>query len=331
MGILIVDDSLDSRMLIKAFLNAEGYSDVILAESAQDAFNKLGIDNTDSAIRDVDLILMDVFMPGIDGIKACSRIKEVEKLKDVPVIMVTGSTEVEDMQLSFSSGAVDYITKPISKIELLARVRSTLRLKHEMDSRKARERELMELTKQLEATNLILQRISHTDGLTGIQNRRYYDERLEQEWRRAERDNVAIALLLIDIDFFKAYNDTYGHQAGDECLKTVAHTLQEVLKRPADFVARYGGEEFVAVLPETELDGALKLAETMRSGVEALGIPHAASKVAAVVTISLGVAVIVPANAKGSSYSMLVNEADRALYNAKHDGRNRVNTMPVEK
>jgi diguanylate cyclase (GGDEF)-like protein len=328
MSILIVDDEHDSRMLIKTLLNTGGYSDVILAVSAQDAFLKLDIDSPDALIRGIDLILMDVFMPGMDGIKACSRIKEVERLKDVPVIMVTGSTEPEDLQLSFSSGAVDYVTKPINKIELLARVRSTLRLKYEMDSRKAKERELVELTRQLEAANLILQSISLKDGLTGIQNRRYYDERIEHEWKRAERDNTPISLLLIDIDFFKAYNDTYGHQAGDECLKIVARTLHEVLKRPADFVARYGGEEFVAVLPETDIEGALKLAEVMRSRVEDLGLLHTASKVAGVVTICIGVAGLAPS--KGYSYSMLVNEADNALYNAKRDGRNRANVKAVE-
>jgi diguanylate cyclase (GGDEF)-like protein len=327
--ILIVDDSLDSQLLIKSILKYAGYTELLIANSAIEAFKQLGMDNPASVSTDIDLILMDIVMPEMDGIEACRLIKSFEYLRDVPIIMVTATvqTKDKDLQMAFAAGAIDYIIKPLNKVELLARVSSALRLKREIDHRKAREQELLNAKLQLEELNQVLQRLSSLDGLTGIANRRHFDLVLKQEWRRTIRDATSLSLVLIDVDFFKAYNDTYGHQMGDDCLKQVANLLKGVLKRPTDLIARYGGEEFVALLPKTDTEGAAALAEEMRAGVEALGIAHARSQVTDRVTISLGVATVVPN--RDSSYAELVTEADQALYQAKQEGRNRIKSSNV--
>jgi len=320
MSILIVDDSRDQLLLLERILKVRGYTDIILVESAADAFKHLDMDGTKSA--GVDLILMDISMPEMDGIEASRRIKENSHLRDIPIIMVTAKTEAVDLQRSFDAGAIDYIKKPVNKIELLARVRSVLKLKSETDRRKAREQELLKMTKKLEEANLKLERLSYLDGLTGVANRRYFKDSFNKEWRDGARNNKSLSLIMVDIDFFKAYNDIYGHYSGDDCLKQVAKALSDKLKRPRDFVARYGGEEFVVVLPDTKINEATKLAEAMRSDVEALGIKHSGSPVSKRVTISLGVAVTIPE--RNLAPEILITEADKALYQAKRGGRNRV-------
>ncbi len=322
MSILIIDDSQESRLLLKSILKAAGYTDVLTAGSAREAFKILNLDDETKAPAYIDLILMDIMMPEIDGIEACKRIKAREHLRDIPIIMITALTDVEILKTAFAAGAMDYIAKPPNKVELLARVRSALRLKHEMDARKAREQELLEVTRQLEEANQILLRLSSLDGLTGIANRRRFDEFLEMEWRRGLRESAPLSLIMLDIDFFKAYNDAYGHQAGDDCLKAVANTLSNTVNRPGDLVARYGGEEFAVILPRTHPEGAVTVAELLRAKVEALKIPHSRSRVSDVVTISLGVSTVVPRS--GYSTAALIAAADQALYQAKQEGRNRV-------
>jgi diguanylate cyclase (GGDEF)-like protein len=172
-----------------------------------------------------------------------------------------------------------------------------------------------------------LDRLSSLDGLTGIANRRSFDQRIEREWRRAGRDAAWIAVLMVDIDHFKPFNDLYGHQEGDACLRRLAKTFERAIARPGDFVARYGGEEFAFVLPDTDVDGAAQVGETLRREVADLAIPHAASGVAARVTISVGVAAAVPQGPDGPAD--LVAAADRALYLAKQGGRNRLATAPI--
>ena len=313
MAILVVDDQVDNTELVRYLLEAAGYTDVVTASSAERAFEYLC---TGAA---VDLILMDILMPGTDGIAACRQIKADPAHADVPVIMVTARTERDVIDSAFAAGAADFVRQPFDRVELLARVRSALALKSQIDERKAREHELAE-------ANLQLARLARIDALTGIANRRALDETLAAEWRRAARASAWLSLVLVDIDYFKAFNDTYGHSAGDVCLGRVARLLASALRRPADFAARFGGEEFVVLLPETSLEGAFAVAERVRAGVEAFGIRHAASPTAPVVTISAGVASVVPA--AGILPPALVERADEALYQAKAAGRNRAVRAP---
>ncbi|WP_312521458.1 diguanylate cyclase [Anaerospora sp.] len=324
MTILVIDDSVDSQELIKKFLKIQGYSNFLCCSSADCAFNELKLAEPEYPASEVDLILLDIVMPDVDGIETCSRIKSDERYKDVPVIMVTASTDESNLQQAFAVGATDYITKPLGKVELLARVRAALKLKEETDCRKVREQELLQALKQLEEANETLQKLSSLDGLTGIANRRSFDQTLNKEWNLAVRQGSLLSLILFDIDFFKAYNDSYGHQAGDDCLKQVSYAADALIRRPADLLARYGGEEFAVILPNTTSKGAALVAENIRQAISSQQIPHSASCIAGHVTISVGVMTMMPL--QQDALTELIEEADKALYQAKQNGRNRVIT-----
>jgi len=321
MAIVIVDDTIFSLEVIKAFLIKEGYLDVIPVNSAKELY-ELVDGYSERGIIEIDLILMDIIMPDIDGIEACKSIKKRAWLADVPVIMVTATTEKNSLQLAFSAGAMDFIKKPLERVELVARVRSALRLKHETARRKARETELLEVTRQLQAANERLKHLTFQDGLTGIANRRHFDEELLQESLRAKRDKTPLSLIMLDIDYFKAFNDTYGHLKGDDCLKIVTSILMKTLKRPADLLARYGGEEFAVVLPNTGEAGAVLLAEKLRANIENAGILHINSLCADYVTVSLGV--VTRCSEQEDTPDNMILAADLALYRSKREGRNRV-------
>ncbi|AFQ45437.1 diguanylate cyclase domain-containing protein [Desulfosporosinus meridiei] len=321
MAIVIVDDTMFSLEVTKAWLKAAGYMDIITVKSARELYRLID-GHSEWGIVEVDLILMDIVMPEINGIEACQSVKKREWLVDVPVIMVTSRTDRNDLHLAFSSGAMDYIKKPLDSVELLARVRSALKLKHETARRKARELELLEVTRQLQAANERLQNLSFFDGLTGIANRRNFDQRLLQERKRAMREKNPLSLIMLDIDYFKAFNDTYGHLKGDDCLITVASLLVKTLRRPGDFPARYGGEEFGVVLPNTDDIGAAVIAEELRASIERANIEHISSPCADHVTISLGVVTRFQGHLDNSND--LIMTADRALYCSKNQGRNRV-------
>ncbi|MGH7231951.1 MAG: GGDEF domain-containing response regulator [Nitrospiraceae bacterium] len=313
MSILIIDDSKDDCLLLQSFLESAGYRETLMAESFDTAFQYLSAHDPANASTKIDLILLDVVMPGTTGIQACRRIKAIDRFRDIPIIMVSVQADAGNLQLAFAEGAIDYIRKPVIKAELLARVRSVLKLIQEMARRKAREQELLEVMQQLEAANRRLQQMSSLDGLTEISNRRRFDEFFQQEWKRAVRDAIPFSLILFDVDFFKTFNDTYGHLTGDECLKRVAGAVSGALNRPGDLAARYGGDEFVVGLPGTPAEGAARVAEAIRQNVEALEIG---------VTLSLGVATMFPdLNALPET---LIAAADEALFQAKQDGRNRV-------
>ena len=320
MSIILVDDSPDCRNLIKVLLTNAKYPDIVSYSSGYEILEYLGITKPIHILPNVDLILLDVVMPGINGITTCCKIKSQEPYRDIPIIIITAQTEMKKLQEAFDAGATDYITKPVNKIELLSRVRSALKLKNEIDQRKKRELELLAVTKQLKEANTLLKQLSSLDGLTGIANRRHFDEFLDKNWQTLTLKNQEIALILFDIDYFKAYNDTYGHQQGDQCLKILAASVAEKFNHFPNLVARYGGEEFAVVLPGGSLSTALAIAEEIRSLVQNLHLPHIHSDILPYVTISLGTATLYTANNKPAA---LITKADKALYLAKQQGRNR--------
>lgn len=323
MTILVVTDSHSQRLHLHSALRDGGYQDVRQAVSATEAFRVLGLDEPEGAeVPAVQLILMDILMAPIDGIEACAHITGSPRAQGIPVVMVCALDDEKRLQRAFEMGAVDYVMRPIRDGELLARVRHIIRLNRETALRNARERELLVVTRQLASANEALQRLSLQDGLTGIANRRHLDDYLDREWRRAIRSRAPLSVVMADIDNFKNYNDSYGHQAGDEALKRVARAMGGALRRAGDLVTRCGGEEFAVVLPDTSADHAEVVAETLRIAVESLGIAHRCSGVAPWVTVSVGVASEVPD--RDSTAMALLATADAAMYRSKHQGRNRV-------
>ncbi len=211
-------------------------------------------------------------------------------------------------------------------IELVARIRYHSRSYIALQQRDEAYRALRESQQQLLETNLVLQRLMNSDGLTGLSNRRHFDEYLEMEWRRSLREQSQLSLLMIDVDYFKSYNDTFGHVAGDEALRQVAGAIREGCSRSSDLAARYGGEEFAMVLPGTSPGGARLLAEKVRRTVESLQISHDQPRPGSYLTVSIGVSTLVPGGG-GQTFRVLIEMADQALYQAKNNGRNQVGLM----
>lgn len=270
---------------------------------------------------DATIILQDLVMPDIDGMTLVRFFRANDATKEIPIIVLSSKEDPVIKSEAFSHGANDYLVKLPDKIELIARIRSHSRHYLLQIERDAAFFALREMQKQLKKTNAELKRLSSLDGLTGIGNRRTFDETLQKEWSRAARTGEPISLLLLDIDYFKLFNDTYGHQGGDECLQKVAKALESVATRPGDVVARYGGEEFGLILPLTNADGARKLADHLITAVRKLGIHHGASKVSDIVTVSVGVCTMIPEEKGG--VEECIEMADKALYQAKEQGRNR--------
>ena len=291
--ILIVDDTPINIQVLAEALHADYH--IRITASGKAAFEL--IDKHGAP----DLILLDVMMPGMNGYEVCRRLKDEARTKDVPVIFVTAKTDVIDEEYGLRLGAADYIVKPFHLPIVAARVQNQINLKRKTD---------------------LLEALALLDGLTNIPNRRRFDQALEIEWKRAQRNGLPVGLMMADIDFFKQYNDHYGHGAGDVCLKKVAAALADSADRPADIAARYGGEEFIALLPETDAKGAGLIAERFRTMTEAMQIPHAHSTVSAWVTVSVGFAAALPG--EDTSAEELLRHVDRLLYRAKEAGRNRI-------
>lgn len=248
-----------------------------------------------------DLILLDVLMKGMDGYEVCRRLKKDSLTRHIPVIFVTGQDHEDDETMGFDVGAVDYINKPIRPAIVRARVKLHLELKKERDFHA---------------------RASSIDGLTGIPNRRHFSEYAETELHRAGRNQKPLAVAMLDIDFFKLFNDNYGHLAGDECLKQVAAAIAGTLHRSADMAARYGGEEFICLFPDTDEKGACVICEEILHAIRGLEIEHTFSKNADIVTVSIGCVARIPG--PDDSLEDLIKQADDRLYQAKNSGRNRV-------
>jgi diguanylate cyclase (GGDEF)-like protein len=296
--LLIVDDQpLNVRLLHQIF---QADHEVFVATSGEDA---LAFCQTQVP----DLILLDVVMPRLDGYAVCRHLKLDPKTCEIPVVFVTSQSDSAEEEDGLAAGAADFIAKSASANVMRARVRTLITLKRQAD---------------------LLRSLAQLDGLTGLANRRHFDSKLDAEWRRGVRSGSPLALILIDIDYFKNFNDCYGHPAGDACLQRVAMCLRAGFTRSADLVARYGGEEFVCVLPETPLAGAEAKAQSLESSIRSLGIAHEKSEVSGgIVTVSLGVAVALPSIRARSAD--LVLGADRSLYLAKHAGRAQVKALQI--
>lgn len=326
MSILIVDGSMASRIITAGLLKEVGYADcdLTLCGSVEEAYQTIGINEPDRAETDLALILLDIDLPGESGFDACRSFSRHDVFCDVPIIMTIPVAQLESLDSAFSAGATDYIITPPNRTELLAKVRFALRLKTEMNRRKAREEDLMVLNERLAELNREVERLSLTDHLTGLANRRFFNELLNREWLREQRGQQPFSVIMVDIDHFKRYNDHYGHLEGDVCLQKVAWALQGALCRAADALARYDGEEFIAILPHTDMRGATELAAAFHARVRALGLPHGESPVSSSVTISIGIASVIPN--QRLSPSQVVAMAEEALCRAKQAGRNQSKT-----
>ncbi|MBF0146935.1 MAG: diguanylate cyclase [Magnetococcales bacterium] len=297
--VLIVDDTPVNIRFLAGILRDE-YR-ILVATGGEEAIRIAQRENP-------DLLLLDITMPQMDGYQTLERLKGDIRTQKIPVIFVTARDSLEDEARGLDLGAIDYITKPGSPAIIRARVRNHLELKHYRDT---------------------LERLSTQDGLTEIANRRYFDAMLDQEWRRGTRSGTPLTLMLMDVDFFKRFNDHYGHQAGDDCLRAVAATLRGALHRVTDCVARYGGEEFAAIFPGLDASKVTNTAERLLTQVRSLAIPHAQSTVADHVTLSIGAATTQPH--RNAAVQDLLKAADEQLYAAKKGGRNsfRQVTLPT--
>lgn len=290
--VLVVDDVPENVEILKTILQDE-----YQVFTANDGATGLEIACTEFP----DLALLDVTMSGMNGYQVCRELHSRFATENTPVIFVTSLEESHDEAKGFEVGGVDYITKPVNPVVVRARVGTHIKLKRQADA---------------------LRRLSSQDGLTGIANRRRFDELLGVNWSRCSRSGGPLALILLDVDFFKQYNDTYGHLVGDECLRLIAKALTDHTNRIDDLAARYGGEEFACLLPHTPMEGALSVAKSILSSIRELALPHRSSKVHDIVTASAGVAMA--ENFRGENPQVLVKQADLALYWAKANGRNQV-------
>jgi len=306
MKVLLAEDSRTNQILIRAYIEEAGH-EIVIANNGQEAVEQF-IDTQP------DLVLMDIIMPIKDGIEAAKEIRKQGVKEDewIPIIFLSAMTDSQDIVRAIDAGGDDYLTKPVDAVVLNAKLKAMQRI--------------AEMRQKLKKANFELRKMATRDGLTGIANRRYFDEVLAKEIKRAMRSQSSLSLAICDIDFFKLYNDNYGHQSGDDCLKYVARTMAKTSKRPGDLVARYGGEEFGVILPETNLEGAIEIVEAIRKAVEQLDLTHKYSDVTDHITISAGVATVQPA--KGDDVKeiarSLIQAADKSLYLAKKYGRNQV-------
>lgn len=325
--ILVVDDKPDNLRLLSTMLTEQGYKvrKVISGELALKACQ----------IMPPDLILLDINMPNMNGYIVCEKLKSWRETQDIPVIFISALDDVVDKVEAFSRGGADYITKPFEIQEVLARVKNQLTIRelqkklqqqNALLSEEVKERQYAEA--ELQKVNKELYRLATLDGLTQVGNRRCFDEYFNLEWRRLQREKAPLSLILCDVDYFKLYNDNYGHLAGDFCLKQIAQAISNALKRPADLVARYGGEEFAMILPNTTIEGAVHVAKLVQQNIQELRIIHSQSSVSKFVTLSMGVSCIIPQ--LHLNPNQLIDVTDEALYAAKATGRNRLVTKVLE-
>ncbi|HEY9907667.1 MAG TPA: diguanylate cyclase, partial [Thermosynechococcaceae cyanobacterium] len=277
---------------------------------------------------------LDIQLPGLSGYEICTELKAEPQTRSIPIIFISARREVDDIVKGFAVGGTDYITKPFQIEEVLARVENQLiiqtlqtQLQEQNQTLKAQNEQLQaeisarsQAEQALHKVNQRLQTLACTDSLTEVANRRHLDQYLRRMWLQMARERKSLSLILCDLDHFKLYNDTYGHLAGDSCLRIIAQAIERTLRRPGDFVGRYGGEEFAVVLPNTELDGAIRVARNIHQEIESLKLSHSRSPVSPFVTCSLGISAQIPYHLIPPE--LLLGKADQALYQAKQRGRN---------
>ncbi len=317
-NILIVDDRPENLLVLEGLLE-QFDCNIIKAVSGNQALGLM-------LEYEFALVLLDIQMPEMDGFEVAEFMRGTEKTRHIPIIFVTAIyKEQKYMFHGYELGAVDYLFKPIEPVLLKSKVNVFLNLYNQAKLLEQRAYELEQKLKEvleLQAANDKLLSISTLDGLTGIPNRRSFDEYIKMSWQDAVRSGQSLAVIMIDIDYFKFYNDHYGHIKGDECLIQVAKCIHSFVKRPRDLAARYGGEEFAIILPNTNKEGAAAIAERIRENVVNLIIPHASSQAYPYITVSVGVSADYPK--EGEAIELLIDQADKALYKAKQAGRNQV-------
>lgn len=324
MHILIAEDTQTDRLLLGEYVKKFGYTPIyaVNGRDAVEQFNRFK----------PDLLILDVEMPILNGYQAAKEIRMSCQLEQdwVPIIFLSSHIDDESIVRGIDSGGDDYLTKPVSLIVLKAKIDAMRRIVMMHNKLIDMGNQLKIANQNLLATNMMLSDLSLTDPLTGAANRRAFEEYIERESRSVLRRGSTLAILMIDIDNFKRYNDTNGHLLGDTCLRLVAKAINQQLKRPSDMLARYGGEEFAVILPDTTLDGAKHLAETLRETIENLRFEDRGKDIQGLVTISVGVAC--SQTNKPFITNSLINSADTALYQAKHEGKNRVilSTLSLE-
>lgn len=291
--ILLVDDQMINILTLREIFKAD--CEVFMATNGQQALEQ-------ASKLLPDIILLDVVMEGMDGYAVCEKLKSNPLTSGIPVIFVTSHFDQADEVRGFELGGADFIHKPVNAVITKVRVANQIALKRQTD---------------------LLHSIALIDGLTGIANRRQFNQAMQLHWQQANRDKTPLSLIMIDVDFFKRYNDHYGHPEGDACLRQIAHAIRSSLQRPYDLVARYGGEEFACILPKTDADGATYIASQIQDKVRDLAIPHAKSEVSNIVTVSMGVVCTVPGGVIKEDAELII-ATDKQLYKAKSDGRDRM-------
>lgn len=296
MNILLVDDNKLSLNIIACMASEAGYH-IITASSPSQALSII-------EQQPISLILMDIEMPEMNGFELTRIIRQ--RLTDwLPIIFLSGNSSEDYIAKGIDAGGDDYLTKPVKKVILLAKIRAMERI--------------AQMKHALDEANKKLEQLSQLDGLTGLFNRRALDLYLDREWHAYQRNGSELSLLMLDIDHFKLFNDHYGHQQGDDCLKQVANLIDQTTNRSTDIAARYGGEEFVLLLPHTPLIGARYKAKEILKRLAILAIEHQPSPISSVVSISIGIA---STDMEPETSVQLINFADQALYHAKQQGRN---------
>jgi len=328
MSILIVGKNPELLRQLESILEPHGHADLFSSPSVEETIEHLGLEDQDNPIGSVDLILLDMAGGGEEAVgDGCRRLSAMAR--DIPILFVAAPNDSDSITAALDAGAVDFVTIPVQRTDLRARIHAALRLKREIDTRKEREEELAEATRRLQGVSEALLRHQILDPVTEVTNRHHLEAMLAREWRRLTRSKLPLSLVIADIDFFKAFNEAYGHDAGDDCLKRVAEAMSSVISRAGDVMGRYGGEEFLVILPETHLTGAGSIAEALRAAVEETGIVHAFSSINDRVTVSMGVASVVPTQEE--KYIALLQAAEGALHRAKSDGRNRVRVGEIHR